>query len=494
MDNNITTIIELDDEILLEEITTCASCGCIIEDGEETFKVPGNTGAVMCRDCCEELCIVCEDCNCTAPKGFEVEVHDRNGNVVKTVCRDCAEKYYYQCEDCGEWFESEELMYDYHDGGYICRDCAENGDYFFCSHCGVVCRYDDEVIIYDWRGNIDSSVCEDCADDNYYRCDECGRYYDRTSISLGVSLNGATTDLCDVCRDDVHYCEECDGYWTDENWNYNHNCCHTCANAKGLILDYDADIDWIEFGVCDDHFGIELEIEEPTGFADRGLLAQHLHDRYLGNHAVYKHDGSLQHGFEVVTHPHTYEEFKKLPWREILAVIDDYNFKSHDGGRCGLHIHVDRKWFGRYGDEQYRNIAKLVFVYNWCWNFFLTASRRTEEQYKQWANRYHCSEDLAEVQSDVENIDGSYAYRYRAINLAKSNTVEFRLGRGTLRYESFMAWIDIHLALVRNVRNIDPNSELTDLTKWLDGITDATKEYLAYRGLTLFKLDESEEK
>ena len=437
---------------------------------------------------------VCPECGCLLEdNGVRVEIHDRDYNVVAEVCSSCAADKYYECVDCGEYYDSDEYMSEvYDEDGMLCPCCGESGNFGFCYDCGTAFRYDDEVPIYDWRGRLDYSVCPDCAEREYRQCDECGHYYHDTAVACDVSVDGRRIDICDVCRDELQYCEECGGYFTDDNFDFDADMCNECAEEK-LILSYDADIDWHLYGEDDGCFGIELEIENKRKEMECDALAKHLKENWLFDHAVYKHDGSLHDGFEIVTHPHTYDEFKKLQWRYILADISDHGYQSHDGGRCGLHIHVNRGWFGNDYEEQYRNIAKVAFVYNWCWSFFLNASRRTEDQYQRWASRYCCKNKYEDVCNDISSRDRDYGYRYCAINLTNSRTVEFRLGRGTLRYESFMAWIDIHLALVRNVRDINPETDLTDLTKWLNGISDNTREYLASRGLSLFKLDESDE-
>ena len=60
------------------------------------------------------------------------------------------------------------------------------------------------------------------------------------------------------------------------------------------------------------------------------------------------------------------------------------------------------------------------------------------------------------------------------------STIEFRLGRGTLNYESFMAWNNFHDCLVKNVKNVS-YEDIDNYAVWLDGIDCDTIRYLIAR-------------
>ena len=79
------------------------------------------------------------------------------------------------------------------------------------------------------------------------------------------------------------------------------------------------------------HFGIELEVDNRDSPDD---LASTLRD-ILTNHAYFMHDGSLDNGVEIITQPHTLDEFYKLPWDKVLDTCKDRNFRSHDAKACG---------------------------------------------------------------------------------------------------------------------------------------------------------------
>ena len=376
------------------------------------------------------------------------------------------------CADCGCVIEENEEYFELSDGSVICESCFEN-DYFICDDCGSIEPIDNVVPIYDRYGSVESYVCQYCADHNYSYCENCEEYY-QTYLVSSQWVNGSLFNICDSCLEDLNYCERCGEYFSDDNYDFDEQCCNSCAK-EGIIRDYHENDGWTTFGADSRRFGIELEIEN-KGASENNDIARYLKDNFLGNHAIYEHDGSLDTGFEIISQPHTPDEFYKLDWEKVLEYLSNHGFVSHDSGTCGLHIHVSRKFFGDTSDEQYENIAKIVYCYSVNWQFFLKCSRRTQEQADRWAAEYvNGSFDEAK-----ENVKNGYS-RYLAINLCNYDTVEFRLGRGTLRYESFMAWIDLHLTMVKNARDI-AESDLSNLSVWLDGIKDSTYDYINYRG------------
>lgn len=197
--------------------------------------------------------------------------------------------------------------------------------------------------------------------------------------------------------------------------------------------------------------------------------------RIDGHDRIYcEHDGSLENGFEAISKPHTHEAFKNLRIKELLAYLTSERYTSHDNGDCGLHIHVSNEWFGDDIEEQKRNVAKVLYLYDKMYEFFLTLSRREEWQARDWAQRV----EFCSVESALNGMWRStgHGVAVNVANMGDFGTVEFRLGRGTLNYDTFMAWADIHIALARNAKDIADGD--LDLNKWLKGITMATRGYI----------------
>ena len=163
----------------------------------------------------------------------------------------------------------------------------------------------------------------------------------------------------------------------------------------------------------------------------------------LGQDRLYcKHDGSLSDGFELVTHPMTLQYHEnQMPWAEILAQAVDMGYTSHQAGTCGLHVHVSRRAFGETEAEQEAAIARVLYFFEKNWEELLRFSRRTQRQLDQWAARYGYKEQPREILEHAKK--GYHGGRYTCVNLQPSETIEFRIFRGTLKYNTLIATLQL---------------------------------------------------
>lgn len=202
------------------------------------------------------------------------------------------------------------------------------------------------------------------------------------------------------------------------------------------------------------------------------------------NHAYCEEDGSLSDdGFEIITQPHSIEEFFKLNWHDAFEYLIENGYRAHDAGNCGLHLHFSREWFGDTEAERVQNIAKMVIFYDRNFDTLYKLSRRSNTEY---CSRDYSSHDFAQslTDADAENLmDGKkYGSRYTAVNLTcydRHKTVEFRLGRGTLNYDTFRAWVDLHKAIAEQSRT----AQSYDFAEWInaDTVETETLEYIAHK-------------
>lgn len=397
-----------------------------------------------------------------------------------------------------------------------------------CDICGAV--YVGEWLEFEWVHekkaffgdveikNVDGEdcvVCNDCDYDLIY-CGGCNTYHEYAKVSIcdREYYDGSWMRVF-ACSDwvdnNLHYCSSCGNYYTDDYWDDEFDLCDSCAEderleCSDLIDGYHADCDWREFinGAIDDVenplFGFELEVDTDVyDCQNKQNAAQAVKDR-LDDHVKLENDRSLDRsgsysGFEIVSQPHDWEAFDAIEDDIRMAMNDllDYDFMSHDAGTCGLHVHINRRAFGWSEEEQSENIAKTLLIYERFYPFFLRASRRTEAQADRWAGKYCRSlsfddeVDFAQVKDRCKDVASRHsAGRYYAVNCSNDKTVEFRLGRGTLIYDTFRAWIDLHLTLVRNIRlnkSIDWEAQLEDTALYtlLDGAEPNTFEYLNKR-------------
>ena len=271
---------------------------------------------------------------------------------------------------------------------------------------------------------------------------------------------------------DYYYCEHCGCWYSSWAWNDSLDCCENCADDLLLVRNYHANKgNYIYYGNVPYRIGAEVEVDTDDWTANREETARKVQN-ILGEHAYYEEDGSLsEEGFEIITHPHTIDEFFRLEWEKVFSVLLDDGYRAHDAGNCGLHLHFSREWFGETEAERVQNIARLVMFYDRNFETLLKLSRRVETGY---CERDYISNHYADIETeaDAENLvdDKKCGSRYTAVNLTcydRHGTIEFRLGRGTLNYNTFRAWVDIHRAIVE--QSTRPHSY--DFTEWVNAST-----------------------
>ena len=299
---------------------------------------------------------------------------------------------------------------------------------------------------YRWtRNNFDMrEVLENIFGDYFRECDDCNR------IDFENNFQWAYHDqcICESCINDGYtYSESRDTYVTfddadadeydeEEEDNYPIGSYHSSKRKLGHIP---SEFDQRKKPIF---LGLELEMEINEDNYSRSDRAEVLLDA-IGNHkghlyACAESDGSLDYGFEIVTgytglDVHREQlEFFKSPFRGA---------KSHDTRTCGLHIHICKS------DMSVLHGAKMVFFINDDANHDLIkaiarrdassfAKLRDKKSDKSWlkdARRYQAKRDY------LKNLNSD---RYEALNFQNEKTIEFRLFKGTLKYETIMACLE----------------------------------------------------
>ena len=310
-----------------------------------------------------------------------------------------------RCTMCHDEHPREDL-YEFEDQ-LLCDYCLEDHT-VVCAHCGERIWRDDDA------GDADTHLCRSCYDQYYEHCDHCGR----------VILEEDAYYLDD--DSDAPLCEEC----------------HDLLEEKAeLIHGYYYKPDPIFYGKGPRYLGVELEIDEGGESSDSAREILHTANRSQ-DLCYIKHDGSLNDGMEIVTHPMSFDfHMKSMPWAEILSKARDLGYTSHQARTCGLHVHVSRLALGTTEEDQDECIARILYIFEKFWDEFLRFSRRTQRQVAQWAARYGMKEKPKEIlnhaKKDCEGL------RYTCVNLCPENTVEFRIFRGTLKLNTLLATIQL---------------------------------------------------
>ena len=262
-------------------------------------------------------------------------------------------------------------------------------------------------------------------------------------VSGIVSTEDTVTETCDHCSDPYDpeygpqctcedYCDYCD------QRNFRCRCCSDCERfpCRCNVCE-ECEYDPCEclpsglhsyghkprpqfYGDGPLFMGLELEIE----LRDRNRRADALGSTYdnLGDLVYCKEDGSLNTGFEIVTHPMSWPYAQTRDWSATLSDLRAVG--AYPSTSAGLHVHVNRTAFTdpchvyRWMKLVYRNEIQVSKV-----------ARRVSEQ---WAP-FHTStrkaiKDLAKGRTPWQlGLD-----RYQAINTANSATYELRMFASTL--------------------------------------------------------------
>lgn len=98
---------------------------------------------------------------------------------------------------------------------------------------------DSELYVHNSRG-YEICVCEDCRDEYYEYCAECGQYHPRECMTY---IESQDDYVCDDCRDGFYSsCEECGEYFRDNNLR-EHKGKMYCEDCLREILENEAEID-----------------------------------------------------------------------------------------------------------------------------------------------------------------------------------------------------------------------------------------------------------
>lgn len=361
---------------------------------------------------------------------------------------------------------------------------------FTCSICGF------EYLLHDSYEIDDRLICSDCAEEHTVICQVCGE-------RIRNPDNAGTDDipLCQYCRDTYYLtCSRCGVLIHEDTAYYRNNdddeplCwdCHSEVRDES-IHNYYYKPDPIFYGTAARYLGVELEID---GAGEYGSNAENLLDIANQNRELIycKHDGSLNDGFEIVTHPMTLVfHQQEMPWKDVMEKAVSMGYRSHHAQTCGLHCHVNRDSFGETEQEQDYSIARVLYFVEKHWEELLKFSRRTQRQLERWAARYGYKERPMEILDEAKSGYGSG--RYTSINLQNQNTVEFRIFRGSLKYNTLIAT----LQLVNQICDVaialsDGEIQAMSWTTFVAGVTKAELiQYLKERRLYINEPIEKEE-
>ena len=274
--------------------------------------------------------------------------------------------------------------------------------------------------------------CRDCVNDYYVECYSCGAI-----IHIDISYYRE--------YDGYSYCEDC---YPGERPELE---CH-CYGYKPSPIFHN-----LGEKTPRTYYGIEMEVENHGDSYSINDAIYSVKSHSDGERLFYiKEDGSLENGFEIVTHPCTLGYHKKeFPWKDIKSALDKWDCEADS--TCGLHIHVSKRIYSEL------DLIKLaLFIFNSSNRDYIKLIAR--RGFNDYARRKELSEykkkDLRYSQS-----------RFEAINFTNEKTVEFRMFRGTTEHEVVVSSIEF----VDSMTDFIKNNSISTVSK-----EDSWADYISY--------------
>jgi hypothetical protein len=319
---------------------------------------------------------------------------------IMAVCNNAVDR-----DECVEWMCQT----------YNLRTCEDCGGYEYSNH--IIETYHED------------SVCRWCVERNYRYSDRYDRYVHEDSARHAYDEDGDDI-IIDENDDDFEYSERMD-MWVHHDYtpppppiigSY-----HGSKGEHRPIKD--------EWSYAKHRwFGVELEVEIKDHAIDANdkarMLNDLLNDGERGKRVFFERDGSLNNGFEIITQPMSLPAHREL-WSWLRDRDACRHLLSHNTRTCGLHVHVNKDNLTQL------QIAKIVTFVN---------DPNNEQLIRSIARRYaegYCKIKQKEFSSAHQSND-----RYEAVNITSQKTIEFRVFKGSLKYESVLAAIEFCNALV----------------------------------------------
>lgn len=347
------------------------------------------------------------------------------------------------------------------------QQCDMCNQYFYGSRWGGWARNNIPKVKMEYiNGYV---YCPSCTSDwqeenpDYASCDECNQIRTSADDMNWSDLHQDTR--CDDCYNQEIQCDDCGSCFYEED---SHSCDSRTRNYSEHVHSWSYKPDPRFWGEGKYYLGFELEVEDTNdNYAIGAELAHNTlnpvrNRKYRG---YLKGDGSLVNGFEIVTHPHTLEEYQKnFPWG-MLTELKKLRFRSWNTSTCGLHVHVSRTAFDN-DDHQIRFI-KLIYD-----------NERQVQRIAGRSSNYASFSDAGKIIPKVKYKNQSNG-RYAAVNVEPDNTLEVRVFKGSLHIPRILSGLEFVQSVVEYTRELKiiPKDKPFSWVKYVGYIGSNTDKY-----------------
>jgi hypothetical protein len=321
-----------------------------------------------------------------------------------------------------------------------------------CASCGI------ELYDYDYSEIDGCTYCNSCVNELFFRCAKCNEFFD-LDREVCHEYYGS---FCDTCFDGLFMeCYDCRCFeyidqMVETNCGLVCEACYYEYHNEGCF-DNIMDCEYkplFKFyrGIGEKrnkynrYYGIELEAINAQCLHGNDDIAGDVLD--LDSIFFCKKDGSLENGFETVTHPMTFKYImeNKKKFIKLLKLLKDSGMRSYDSNQCGIHIHVSKKSVSRL------TLYKLLKLFYENQDFIFKFSKRTKSEWRSFCtldDERECNKSKKDIRYEKAKTKKWSFSRYIAINLLNDKTIEFRIFRGTLNIKSFFKNIEFCDSIIR---------------------------------------------
>lgn len=183
------------------------------------------------------------------------------------------------------------------------------------------------------------------------------------------------------------------------------------------------------------------------------------------------HDSTVQIEFDTM--PCSLEFHKnKMNYHEMFEYLDKEGYKGHDCETAGLHIHANRNYLGKSRISQELVISKILYILE-KFNDEICVIARRDNEYSEFVGSKKEENSLVELYGKYKD-HGKRA----ALNLQHKDTIEFRMFKSTLKYETFILTLEFVKDIIDYAKSVD--IEEIELAKWSDLMNCFSSELRKY--------------
>tara|TARA_R100000808_G_C2151149_1_gene160108 strand:- start:1126 stop:3039 length:1914 start_codon:yes stop_codon:yes gene_type:complete len=343
--------------------------------------------------------------------------------------------------------------------------------------------------------------------DKMERCDHCSRH--QTSQIEDLYMREVNGDYwCIQCFEDYsRYCERCDSDFDEENGSYSnrddnwycHNCLEESYNQSIRGYSDNPSLTYYEWnrvkGIHEvanqkrfmPYYGVELEVESADGGIDKYEIAEEISEYGGDLHKFFwcKEDGSLSDGFEICSHPMTFEAWADMNLDEAIFKHRG-DIRSYFTKTCGIHIHMNRSAF-----SDLHVLKFMTFIHEYKKFTHFISQRKAMDEYNNYAKfkagdtrlaQRYMAQNIRGKKLDLKENLNRFTYctlnhgeKYVPVNLQHTNTIEIRVFKGNLKEVSFRKNIDFLDALYYWSKNI-PLKKLS-IRSFMEYVEENKKKY-----------------